>query len=238
MLALRDIHVADRVFQPRLIEANRYASEEHIRELARAIRAQGEPLDPLLVVAIGPQFFIVDGHHRHAAYHAVEWDQPVPVEVFSGTLAQAIDEAIRRNSKNKLSMYKNDKLESAWRLVKAGDHRTVEIMKLTTVSNRTVATMKKVLANGGYQVRELPWWEARRASSQAPDASDDSWRTYWVDNFVERLAKHFGGDIQHHEDLFAEALEKMDKRLPEKLCQQWPDAARRAVETQAADDKV
>ena len=45
----------------------------------------------------GDGWVLVDGHHRYNAYQEYEYDDPVPVAVFQGTLDEALGEALRDN---------------------------------------------------------------------------------------------------------------------------------------------
>jgi ParB/Sulfiredoxin domain len=148
-LRVHELYVADRVFQWRLPKKNWFEDERHTQELVRVISEHKKPLDPILVTAIGAKFYVVDGHHRVDAYHTVGWTRPVPVEYFEGGLNEARVEAFKRNSKNKLSMTREDKYEGAWRLVKEGEHTQVQIAAITTVSVRTISTMGSTLLKYG-----------------------------------------------------------------------------------------
>lgn len=120
-LPLGTIRVADKVFQWRMPSENIVAKEDHIFDLANALLDREKPLDPILVFPVGERYYVVDGHHRINAYHSAKWKNPVPVKVFNGSFQDARIEAFRRNSKNKLAMTKQDKMEGTWRLVKEGN---------------------------------------------------------------------------------------------------------------------
>jgi ParB-like chromosome segregation protein Spo0J len=75
----------------------------------RALRTTGRPFDPLLAFPAGDKFFVIDGHHRLAAYEAADWNEPVPVEVFRGSLEDARLATLRSNSKDKLAMRREEK---------------------------------------------------------------------------------------------------------------------------------
>ena len=77
-------------------------------------------LDPIVVAAIGKQYFVLDGHHRLDAYHTAQWKGPVPVSCYSGTLKEAEAAALRLNVKNKLPMTRDGRSEAAWRMMVAG----------------------------------------------------------------------------------------------------------------------
>ena len=63
-LTLNQIKRAPELFQPRGLKED----ERHILELARAIKNCGL-LDPVLVMQIGPDAYLIDGHHRLLAYN-------------------------------------------------------------------------------------------------------------------------------------------------------------------------
>ena len=69
-MRLAEIHVATPVFQWRLEDEDLLADERHVWDLVSALELKDppEPLDPILVTAIGQRFFVVDGHHRVDAY--------------------------------------------------------------------------------------------------------------------------------------------------------------------------
>jgi ParB-like chromosome segregation protein Spo0J len=41
--------------------------------------ASGTPLDPILVYLVGERFYVMDGHHRLAAYDTAKWTGNIPV---------------------------------------------------------------------------------------------------------------------------------------------------------------
>jgi hypothetical protein len=68
----------------------------------------------------------------------------VPVEVFDGSLNQAMRAAAEANTKDKLPMSRSEKSNTAWHLVTMADMTKVEVSKASSVSESTVATMRKV----------------------------------------------------------------------------------------------
>jgi hypothetical protein len=79
--------------------------------------ATKNPLEPLTIFWVGNAWLLIDEHHRYQAYRKTGYIEPVPVTVFSGTLDQAIGQALKGNSKDKLAMSKSEKTNAAWRLV-------------------------------------------------------------------------------------------------------------------------
>lgn len=231
-LRLNQIHVADQAFQPRWIDENPLASTDHIKELKRVLEAQRVPFDPILVTPVGKRFFVVDGHHRLGAYQAAGWDKPIPVEVFSGDLREGREEALRRNIKNKLPMTQNSKLEMAWEFVKLGPqvYSKAHIVELTTISDGTVATMRRILKEHGSEVADLPWHQARSKQWGTQEEADADWREQKARGLAERLrTSGLGSELVKYPDIFALAVEMIDPELPEKLCSEWIEAAREVV---------
>jgi len=92
---------------------------------------------------------------------------PVPVRVFNGSLDEAINEALKGNSKDKLAMSPREKSEAAWRLVTGTALRTFQIVESSTRSKPTILKMRSVKANLGKQnpsldFAGLSWENAQR----------------------------------------------------------------------------
>ncbi|MGY4500402.1 hypothetical protein ACVWYH_004333 [Bradyrhizobium sp. GM24.11] len=118
-VARQNIHVAEDVFQWRGDrKKDRWARENHIYTLAKALHEQKKPLDALQVLQVGEDFYVIDGHHRLAAYDTAKWTKGIPVHVFAGTLSEARLEALASNSRDKMPMTAGSKSEAAWRIVK------------------------------------------------------------------------------------------------------------------------
>jgi hypothetical protein len=123
------------------------SDERHVRELFQALRNKPErqrTLDPIVVVAMGSEWFCIDGHHRLEAYRQIGTNRPVPVEVFQGRLSQAVEKASKRNSKDKLPMSSTDKMEAAWRLDVLGEFSKREVMEATGASDGSLGSIRRV----------------------------------------------------------------------------------------------
>src|SRR5262245_47120804 len=213
-----ELCVADRVFQWRLPKKNWFEDERHTQELVRVISEHKKPLDPILVTAIGKKFYVVDGHHRVDAYSTVGWTRPVPVEYFEGSLNEARVEAFKRNSKNKLSMTREDKLEGAWRLVKEGEHTQVQIAAITTVAVRTISTMGSTLRKYGERVAKLPWSRARGFKlSDEEEIPHEDWMEREAQKLAKQLLRNVGPRFVKSPDITARALEIISPAFPAAL---------------------
>lgn len=248
-LQLKDIHTAPIVFQWRLVNEEIVADEQHVRELARIIKSKKipQPLDAILVTAIGSRFFVVDGHHRVDAYHTAGWKGLVPVEHLETSLDAARVEALRRNIKNQLPMTRGSKSEAAWRLmVERFTNPTKkltwkQIADLTTVNRSTVVRMNRILKRFKEKAAEGTWWEALRLDwakdaqehAEGPDAFWDDWKRKQAAKLAGYLAK--GPSLTKNPEITAMALQMVSDALPELLVGQWPDEVREDVEERARD---
>jgi hypothetical protein len=231
-LPLESIHVASDAFQPRLVDEDRRASEDHIRDLARALE-QGDDLPPLLITPVGQKFFLVDGHHRLGAYMAVEWNKSIPVAIFEGSVREAHDASLEQNNKNKLPMTSASRNEKAWQLVQAGNKRysKARIAKLTGVSDRTIATMRKVWKEHRQKVEGRLWSQVRGLQFQTDQEAEADWREQKVEQIAERMRKSgLGGELLKRPDIFADAIALVDPQMPERLCEHWVEVAKEVLE--------
>jgi hypothetical protein len=158
------------IFQPR--NTKEYQREESMLmdELIEAIGTRGTPKlfeDKLLVWWSGKDWYVVDGHHRLLAYRiaSVDPSTPIPVDVFDGTLAQAMGESTRVNSRNKLPMSERSRMDRAWTLTVHLFHDITKprLAAACSVSERTVGNMREAKGVIEARGRELPasWAEAK-----------------------------------------------------------------------------
>ncbi|AZO04333.1 ParB/RepB/Spo0J family partition protein [Mesorhizobium sp. M2A.F.Ca.ET.043.02.1.1] len=226
---IQELHPADirrkvAVFQPRTLEGRLIEDESHVQTLVEAI---GNPqnarfLDPLLVWWSGAHWYVIDGFHRLLAYRKAGVKMPVPVEVFSGTLEEAVEASAASNSKDKLPMTKRDKTNMAWRLTLFFEGRSKrQVAEACAVSERTVATMRrarKELISRGGTLEEIPedWEEARRDWQRLEPARSvdfDVARRAKIERWAKSLSKTFGRTIYDDPDAFAGALKFLEARF-------------------------
>lgn len=221
-LPLKDLRVAPEVFQWRHFDSEIAAEEAHVAELVRVLQATEAPLDPILVTPVGSSFFVVDGHHRLLAYRAAKWSEMVPVVHFEGTVEEARLEALRLNIKNKLPMTQDDKFEAAWTLAKEGlKFSKSEMHTLTTVGERTIATMRAVLRDFP-QAKDMSWKRARALRSEK-EYDFDSQLEKKAEEMAKKLLKPLGTNPTRRSEIIALALSKLDKALPSALVRHWPE---------------
>jgi len=227
-LRLQEISAAKPgVFQWRITNENVFQSEANTLDMIRALEDPGKPLEAILVFPAGGRFFVMDGHHRLDAYRTVSWKGAIPVEVFQGTLEEAHKEALKRNSRNKLSMSKREKSEAAWALAKEGRFTKSEIAELATIAERTVGNMRSVLRKLREKepeaAEEYTWVEALMwKRGQAPALPEHDWKDQEAQKIVDALLRHkIAGPLLKHPDITAIALQRLDPNLPSALMREW-----------------
>jgi hypothetical protein len=224
-LPLKHIRVADAVFQWRLSNEDVAAKEAHVHTLVRALQDK-DPLDPLLVFPVGKQAYVIDGHHRLAAYRAVKWSGPVPVRAFKGALDAARIAALRSNVKDKLPMTRDEKMEAAWRLVKAGNLPVLKIKEATTISRSHIYNMQTVLqklAEKDEDATNLSWKRARwELREEKPEMTDEDYIQRDARKMVDALLRHsIGQGMSKDVRVTARALEMLNGSLPWNLMYEW-----------------
>ncbi|MGX1236819.1 ParB-like chromosome segregation protein Spo0J [Bradyrhizobium barranii subsp. barranii] len=237
------IRVAEKAFQWRLPKRNMVPRHDVIYDMARALR-DGFKLPPITVFAVGTRFYVIDGHHRLAAYDTAGMRQ-VPARVFLGTLEEAERFALRSNSRDKIPMGKADKLAAAWRLVrqdKDGDSIS-SIARDAGIAQSSVSNMRAVLKKlremglPADDILEMSWNMARgRAQGITEDAELEDWREAEAQKLVEAIARaKLGARLTKNPDITAIALAKLNDGLPQALMAQWTEPAEATYDP---DDKT
>lgn len=229
-LSRKDIVIAAGVFQWRIPQRDTVQRDSHVMTLAKAIAGNSKPLDPILVLAIGPRFYVLDGHHRLAAYDTARWTKAIPAHVYSGSLKEAHREALKRNIKDKLSMSGADKQEAAWRILKMKDGTSRNVLSdQTGASPSNISNMKRTLraleANLDAEALQAITW----ARARAMDWGDKPHS--WEEDQVEKDAEKLLGTLQRHSiaggmtarraEVVARVLEMLDSSLPLRLMGEW-----------------
>lgn len=212
------------VFQPRDLDGRYFDDEKHIKTLQDALGKRENPsyLDPITVWWGGDRYYVIDGHHRRIAYQRAGVHKAIPVKLFRGSLYQAIAFSASSNSKDKLPMSKDDKLNRAWFLLTYTDRSRSEVTKACAVSTGTVnnmrATLKALRERGVPQeeLLELTWKEAKdlEQDRDKPEFDRDEVLQKRAAHYRKQLYKALGNRPVTDPEAFALALRSCDRRLP------------------------
>lgn len=247
-LARNSIRVAAGVFQWRIPKRNMLPSDDHIFGMAQALHRQRAPLTPITVFPVGDAYYVMDGHHRLAAYDTARWTKAIPAQVYQRSLDEAWRSALGRNSKDKLPMTKEDKLSAAWRIVKKDDPRDsiASVANLSQVSESTVSNMRKVwntINDGKHgdpkEIQALTWAKARRlAEGRADQAELEDWLEQEANKLVEALHRaKLVGRLTKSADILALVLEKLGEGLPAALMAEWSEEEERPFDPHEPADE-
>ena len=235
-LPLGSIKTARAVLQPRNFSGGEQAySTNHVEVLAEAIRSERHHhLDPLVVWWSGKHWRVLDGHHRLEAYQKVHETGRIklgliPVAVFTGTLDEALAEAVRLNAKDKLPMTKADKLNRAWQFTVLEKFSKAEIAASCKVSNGTIGNMREQLAalkvwspeHWKNYAQSHSWEEVLARGNENAETGTDEWVERQAQAWAQRLGKTFGTKFAERGQIAARALEIYSPNLVAQLMQLW-----------------
>jgi hypothetical protein len=238
-VARRDIRVAEQVFQWRGdARSDQWNRKNHIYTLAKAISNNEKPLDRLLVFPVGTSFYVIDGHHRLAAYDTAGWTRGIPVEVFAGTLSQARLRALACNVKDKLAMTTQAKSDAAWRITKEnlGELEAKQVAQLTGVSPRTSFSMKStwkelnerkdLTDDARAKLPKLTWKQARDMRDgkklEMTDFDYNDWKYQRAEEVIDLMRRHNVIEgLLKDTGVTALALQMLHEDLPERLIEEW-----------------
>lgn len=192
------------LFQPR--GSDEWRSTAHINGLASSsanARQADEAarMEAILIFWIGDAWVCLDGHHRLAAI--AKKKKPgatIGVEVFSGEVQDAMMEATRRNSRNKLAMNEKDKTERAWQLFMSGAGTHKAIAEACGVAPKTIQRMAQAVKRYGVtdeameRLRGFRWWQVRELTN--PSATGKLSFDEMKDGRIQRRAEVLGKAIK------------------------------------------
>ena len=233
-LLLSNIRMAHSVFQPRGFE-DASSSEEHVRVLQKAIKNEPtQELDPILIWWSGEYWRVIDGHHRLLAYRRFiaesgTRDIYIPVREFSGTLNEALFASIAANSKDKLAMNSDDKLNRGWVLtITQPEISKKEVSSICKIGTATVARMRRCLKEIKHEYPEcwysfsleMTWKDASELGRPARTI-DEEWEDKLAREWSKRLAKTFGKKLSSQSAVTARAIEYYSSQLASDLAKAY-----------------
>lgn len=206
------ITTIENVFQHRSGSEDDYDREQHLKQLNNALSRMQDgqkELDPILVMQVDYFWLCIDGHHRLAAYEASDVEE-VPVEIFTGTVDEAISVAGAENLKAKLSLSGRDRSNVAWKLTAAQIGSKRSVVEKSGVSDGTVAKMRRVrneLVEKGFKPAELDWVQAQDANEgRLGERGGDEWQDHMIEAFENKLKRTFGKNVHKNRTFISTAI--------------------------------
>lgn len=220
-----DVTTDTDTFQFRLDGLTNY----HVEALKDTLR-RGIALDPIEVWLNpkGGKLVVIDGHHRLEAHRAVRGKQPINVIVHRCSRKQARLLAIQANSKARLAMSNDERLNAAWALDAEGGYSKAELVKYTGVGDGTIAKMRRHADQIRKMEQSLPstWKEAMRIVSQwEPNEMSEDEREAMKEEKVTKLIEKVGSDlafmINHDVEVFAEVIDRIAGHKLKYVVEHW-----------------
>jgi hypothetical protein len=150
------------------------------------------------------------------------------VQLFEGTLNEAILEATKLNSKDKLPMTEDDKFDRAWKLVCLESYTIKETANVCGVSDPTISRMRKKLSefqteypiDWRHKVFSLPWKQAMDLNKVVQEYEEE-WEFEQGKKWAQRLHNIFGTKLSSQPRAAAIALELYSASLVPSLISEW-----------------
>jgi ParB-like chromosome segregation protein Spo0J len=204
-MVLKDIHPLRALFQPR------QEFEGHISELKAALKLHGA-LDPILVGWTGKRVILIEGHHRYVAYERSGFKlKPVDVQWFVGPLNAAVEASIAANSKMKLPMTLQEKLNAAWRLVRLGGFSKAQIVRSSGISDGQVGKMRRVLASHQADVVQVDEWAkawkiATKRGEERTEEEHEEYLNMLVEQYQQKIHDAVGTKLASNPEMMARVM--------------------------------
>lgn len=209
------LEVAPKAFQFRNREDWNGAKERHVRKLVQALERQERLFDPLLLYAVDGHRLVLDGHCRLQAYlrAGLGASAQIPVRYFRGEFSEALTQPASQNSKEKLPLTQEERLEAAWRLVlfdeRRGNYSLRYIERATGAGKSTAGNMRNILRNDdelSFDPRNRTWKEVKRGMQEERD-TDPEWKENRTKAWAQRIRSQLGDKPNDTPQCIFEALE-------------------------------
>lgn len=211
---LSQLETAPLAFQPRDFREEGWTKKRHIQELAAVVK-EGRKLDHITVFPVAGMRLVVDGHCRLKAYRKAKLPSNtlVPVKHFTGDFGEALAAAGAQNSKDKLALTLQEKLECAWRLVKWNEQGQRwsyrDVAKMSGASKSSIENMTKALSTDcGFDPRSMTTWADVRRELRGEVEADEEWEEKLTQSWATKLRKTFGRNPEKQPTLWSQAVER------------------------------
>lgn len=145
----------------------------------------------------------------------------IPVEVFLGSVREAVLEAAQRNTVATLQMDNRQRQDCAWRLVNS-DFTLKQIERASGVSRAQLGVMRKVRKSLGDDAAHFTdWWRAKRSadgrvSQHLTDDEADAMMQALAAILTDRIGKAVGNKLATNPEIGAMAIATLvGRKLPD-----------------------
>lgn len=200
-ISVSKIEVDPELFQPRFVgmDSDGIQSKDHVFDLSKRLEREGS-LDPILVLPVGDQAIVIDGHHRLEAYKKAKKSK-IKALIFDGEPHTAKLESALENHKARLQMSGQEKTQTAWNFVRQGMisesppkwvYSENEIIKATNASDGTIKKMRTIFKEFQSKGMDVPdsWITARTGEMEGVERDWDAELSKQVDAYRKILLKH------------------------------------------------
>lgn len=206
-LPLGSIREMPEVFQPR-----DGISEQHVSDLVKLI-ASVVDLDPIVILIVGDDYILTDGHHRLDAYRSAKIRPvDVPVTYFPGGPLEALIAGGAENGKVRLALSPRERQDFGWRLVLSEMLTRPQIETATGISRAQITLMRRAMTVLGDDADSYrSWFRARTAASgkaqqEFTDDDIETWKQQKADRYANEMARRFGTSMANDTEVAAMAL--------------------------------
>ena len=137
--------------------------------------------------------------------------KPADVQWFIGPLNAAVEASIAANSKTKLPMTLQEKLNAAWRLVRLGGFSKAQIKRSSAISDGQIGKMRRVLAAHHDNVVGIDEWAKawRVASGRGEVRTDEEHEEYLsmlVEQYQQKIHDAVGTKLASNPEMIARVM--------------------------------
>lgn len=206
-MPLGSIREMPEVFQPR-----DGISEQHVSDLVKLI-ASVVDLDPIVILIVGDDYILTDGHHRLDAYRSAKIRPvDVPVTYFPGGPLEALIAGGAENGKVRLALSPRERQDFGWRLVLSEMLTRPQIEAATGISRAQITLMRRAMTVLGDDADSYrSWFRARTAATgkvqqEFTDDDIETWKQQKADRYANEMARRFGTSMANDPEVAAMAL--------------------------------
>jgi hypothetical protein len=130
---------------------------------------------------------------------------------FVGPLNAAVEASIAANSKMKLPMTLQEKLNAAWRLVRLGGFSKAQIVRSSGISDGQVGKMRRVLASHQADVVQVDEWAkawkiATKRGEERTEEEHEEYLNMLVEQYQQKIHDGVGTKLASNPEMMARVM--------------------------------